>query len=266
MLDVRNLAVGLQGRYFPGDTSTSLQPLPREEPDSDALPTRFLKPIDLSSGRAVISLQDMINTTVALRSNIDLEVIHPTSQWPSSVFSTTSTMAPEEGEPVPLLSNQDQDPNALHVAQAISGLQREILLLRNDLNFELWLSRENAKHIGRLYQDRILMKTAETERQGLVGNERRFVFHAYSCAFLLVQQATRLSHASNKSCKRITRAQATSVECEKQVCRLDGGTTKEAERASRRKEELDCRGREFAPGGKRCEGKSQFVFEEYVGC
>ncbi|KAF9566237.1 hypothetical protein CPC08DRAFT_703975 [Agrocybe pediades] len=175
MLDVRNLAVGLQGRYHPGDTSTSLQPLPREGPDFDDLPTRFLKPIDLSSGRAVISLQDMINTTVALKSNIDLQVIQPTSQWPQSIFSTTST-APaedEESDPVAMaVASFDQDPN--NVAQAISGLQREILLLRNDLNFELWLSRENAKHIGRLYQDRILMRTAEAERQGLYNKLRTY--------------------------------------------------------------------------------------------
>ena len=55
-----------------------------------------------------------------------------------------------------------------HVAQAISALQREVLLLRNDLNLELWTARENVAHIGRLYKDRVLSRNEEAERQGLV--------------------------------------------------------------------------------------------------
>jgi len=53
-------------------------------------------------------------------------------------------------------------------------LQREILLLRNELNFELWVSRENVKHIGRLYQDHILSRSAEAERQGLHNTFRKY--------------------------------------------------------------------------------------------
>lgn len=162
MLDIRNLAVGIRTRYSL-DKKSSLSTTSEE---SDGLPDdpRFLRPIDLSSGRTVISLQDMINTTVALKSNLDLEVIQPSSSWSPAIFSSTTTSSPDQSS-----SSQDiQNQNISPVAQAISGLQRETLLLRNDLNFELWLSRENAKHIGRLYQDQILMRTAETERQGLV--------------------------------------------------------------------------------------------------
>lgn len=172
MLDIRNLAVGLRARYISGRPSPSLNPPESESSSttSDAKPPlepQVMKPIDLSSGRTVISLQDMIDTTIALKSKLDLEVIQPTSQWPHSLFSAIGVSSPEQND-LPPMATLEQDPNSLHVAQAISGLQREVLLLRNDLNFELWLSRENAKHIARLYQDRILMKTAETERQGLV--------------------------------------------------------------------------------------------------
>jgi hypothetical protein len=71
----------------------------------------------------------------------------------------------EEGD------GDDQDEETglpMHAVQAISELQREVLLLRNELNFELWLSRENIKHVGRLWHDRRLLQTAESERQGLV--------------------------------------------------------------------------------------------------
>jgi len=176
MLDLRNLAVALHSKYLgsqqmaPPQTSSSPNPLPEDSQESTISP-QFLRPIDVTSGKAVISLQDMINTTVALKSNLDVEVIQPSSQWPHSLFQTNSIPTSQRPSPQPLQQSQpssDEDQNAAHVAQAISGLQREVLLLRNDLNFELWLSRENSKHIGRLYQDRILMKTAEAERQGLV--------------------------------------------------------------------------------------------------
>ena len=166
MLDIRNLAVGIQARYASDEESsfatTSAQP--DGPPDATDGP-RFLRPIDLSSGKVVISLQDMINTTVALKSNLDLEVIQPSSPWSPAIFSNTTV------QPLPDQSSASQlneDQNNTPVITAFAGLQRQILLLRNDLNFELWLSRENAKHIGRLYQDQILMRTAETERQGLV--------------------------------------------------------------------------------------------------
>jgi hypothetical protein len=170
MLDIRNLVVGMRTRYSSDKdkegsvATTSAQPdgLPDTTDTTDG--PRFLRPIDLSSGRTVISLQDMINTTVALKSNLDLEVIQPSSSWSPSIFSTT-TAQPSPDQSSSSLHYEDQHNT---VTQAISGLQRQNLLLRNDLNFELWLSRENAKHIGRLYQDQILMRTAEVERQGLV--------------------------------------------------------------------------------------------------
>ena len=165
MLDIRNMVVGIRARYSldkttsPATTSAQADDSPPDVTDD----LRFLRPIDLSSGRTVISLQDMIDTTVALKSNLDLEVIQPSSSWSPAVFSNT-TSPNQSGS----FSQDNDQKTAFLVGQAISGLQREILLLRNDLNFELWLSRENSKHIGRLYQDQILMRNAETERQGLV--------------------------------------------------------------------------------------------------
>ncbi|SRR6266545_3889445 len=182
MLDLRNLAVALREKdkstpdqkqanfsqdSSPSKTSPITENNTKIQEDTSTTSSQFIRPIDLSSGKAVIFLQDMINATLTLKNNLDLEVVQPSSQWPHSLFQTNSipTSAPES----PTVVSHDEDFNALHVAQAISGLQREILLLRNDLNFELWLSRENAKHIGRLYEERVVMKSTEAERQGLVG-------------------------------------------------------------------------------------------------
>ena len=172
MLDIRNLAIGIRTRYDSDVKSSSATTLAQpDSPPNDTDRPQILRPIDLSSGKVVISLQDMINTTVALRSNLDLEVIQPSSFWSPAIFPSAT---PQSSFDESSLSqhNEDQthneDQNNTPVVRAISGLQRQNLVLRNDLNFELWLSRENSKHIGRLYQDQILIRTAETERQGLV--------------------------------------------------------------------------------------------------
>lgn len=151
MLDVRNSALGLQShdQLLQGDVEVD-----------DGLPSHLIRPIQITTEKTTISLQDMIDMTVALKSNLDVEIIHPVSQWPHSLFALPSRLSSGE--------NSESKEVPSHIAQIISGLQRELLLLRNELNFELWLSRENVQHIGRLYQDRIVAKSAEAERQGLV--------------------------------------------------------------------------------------------------
>lgn len=152
-----------------------------EDLSSNAL-TPHPHPIGLQAppGRPRISLQYMMSASVALKSNMDIEVIQPSNTWPSGLFPTAasspsrgSISLPPESESSSLLHPESHGHEHAqhipsHVVQAISGLQREVLLLRNELNFELWLSRENVKHIGRLFQDRIMSKNAENERQGLV--------------------------------------------------------------------------------------------------
>ena len=56
-----------------------------------------------------------------------------------------------------------------HAREAIAALQKEVLLLRNELNIELFLRREAVQHIGTLVDTRIAEDGAEKERQGLVG-------------------------------------------------------------------------------------------------
>lgn len=201
MLDLRNAAFGMRERHpellqhtytadithpifeSEGDISFFASPPPLDQEDlfaADPTPHQPSVGLDNVPGRTRISLQDMISTSVALKSNLDVEILKSSASWPSRLFPTAtsspskaSISLPPESEPSTFLQpeNFGHDPNqpmASHVIQAVSGLQREVLLLRNELNFELWLSRENVRHIGRLYQDRILSKNAEAERQGLV--------------------------------------------------------------------------------------------------
>lgn len=215
MLDVRNTALGMQQRT---PTVLSTDPEPASAPlSSSALATPLgpqslgtstvssptVRPVDLSSGKPQVSLQDMIETSIALRSGLDVEIVQPAPAWssgavasssnvrPPSVF-TMDTAAPEHRSTSPPTSIGDAasvrpgsiggvsvagaggDHVPVQMVQALAGLQREVLLLRNELNFELWNARENVKHIGRLYQDRVLSKTAEMERQGLHNKLREY--------------------------------------------------------------------------------------------
>jgi hypothetical protein len=118
-------------------------------------------------GKPRVSLQDMVNTSIALKSNLDVDIVDPTPIWPYSLLLSEAT-AQSPGKPEPGSS----------VVQGIAGLQREVLLLRNELNFESWLARENVRQIGRLFEQRIMRRNAEVERQNLVSTLRH---HHCSC-------------------------------------------------------------------------------------
>ncbi|CCM02390.1 uncharacterized protein FIBRA_04488 [Fibroporia radiculosa] len=209
MLDMRNAALGIQQRA-PAVLSTdpvsppSPVPVPVVHPSSTSahaslVSSPTIRPEELSmpalggvSGKPRVSLQDMISVSVALKSGLDVEVVHPSTSWSAgSISSHPTTRSPsldvvrEETEKTDVQQRQEESaqiaqastsgqPTPTHIGQALAGLQREVLLLRNELNFELWNARENVKHIGRLYQDRVLSKTAEVERQGLHNKLREY--------------------------------------------------------------------------------------------
>jgi hypothetical protein len=119
--------------------------------------------------RLRLSLQDMLTTSVALRSDLDVDVVDTYPTWPLHLFPPD---APAQGSSrasfVSVAESGERDDVPLHVAHALASLQREVLLLRNELAFELWISRENVKQIARLFEHRIHSRDAEIERQGLV--------------------------------------------------------------------------------------------------
>lgn len=169
LLDVRTNALAIRSRNSDpsSDYESSLSDQPTTSDEEDGKTARSLHSTEHSSRKLVISLQDMINTSLILKSHSELEIAKPVAQWPYALFASSSRS--RSAGPSPEASPGADIGNMAHVSHAISSLQREILLLRNELNFELWLSRENVKHIGRLYQERILRSVTEAERQGLVG-------------------------------------------------------------------------------------------------
>lgn len=192
MMDIRNLAVGLRERYgYRGsndlppcseETKTEQGDVAQSGPDSEvervtleaeSTPessderSRFITPSDLSNGHFLISLANMVDVTNALRANIDVEFITSNIQRIASLPSRSPSPVKRE-RVISSRTMTETEYGVENTVHTVAGLQREVLLLRNELNFELWIQRENVKHVGRLYQDRILMKNAEAERQGLV--------------------------------------------------------------------------------------------------
>lgn len=157
MLDVRNAAIGLRER--PPDPRPGAHALEVPEPEAPEDPV-----LDTPRARPRVSLQAMIATALALRSGREIELVDAPAGWNAGVFA--------EGDAESALSEESEgraDAEVpAHALQAIAGLQREVVLLRNELNFELWLNRENVRHVGRLYTDSVLSKDAEVEQQGLV--------------------------------------------------------------------------------------------------
>ncbi|KAG0187063.1 hypothetical protein DFQ28_006931 [Apophysomyces sp. BC1034] len=54
----------------------------------------------------------------------------------------------------------------------IAALKREVLLLRNELNFELFLKQQHLQHIGRLHREHVFDSSVEAERQQLYNTTR----------------------------------------------------------------------------------------------
>jgi hypothetical protein len=194
MLDVRDTALSLG--HLPGasedhdSNQDSLQenndshppsPLQPSAPQGDKSVVVELRSTGFSlNERPRVSVQDILATYHVLKSGVEIDIIDPTPHWPHMLaHSSTSPPLSGSGSTSRASPKESDETIPLHVAVAISGLQRENLLLRTELNYELWLKSENVKRIGRLYADRILMKGAEVERQGLVS-----LFPTASCPYV----------------------------------------------------------------------------------
>ncbi|CAG8434079.1 5283_t:CDS:10 [Diversispora eburnea] len=121
-----------------------------------------------------ISMQEIVDVHKALKSGVDIVV--GDDPWASKIISysnvPSSLLHPPPSLPLPSLPQESplpqktQKPLLLQQA-SISFLQREIMLLRNELNFELYLKQQYLQHIGRLHRDHILDSRVEAEHQNL---------------------------------------------------------------------------------------------------
>ena len=69
----------------------------------------------------------------------------------------------------------------------IAALKREVLLLRNELNFELFVKQQHLQHMGRLHREHVVDSSVEAERQRTVYYKPFFFcnYAIYVCLYYL---------------------------------------------------------------------------------
>ena len=140
--------------------------------------------------RTAISVQQLVDMHLALKSGLPLEI--------TSDSAEDATATPRAGSPSRALpafetaantlceqlseertegggSPMSQAPSGLHHAgklkdDAIALLQRDSLLLMNELNFELFLRRQHLAQVAALHTENINSRKSEMERQRMVRN------------------------------------------------------------------------------------------------
>ncbi|KAG8686894.1 hypothetical protein FRC08_012275 [Ceratobasidium sp. 394] len=159
LLDIQNAQRGATGHsilyYVPptprGSSNPTLQP-PSVNPVNLPLPPSPAEPqTDPASRRSSAddsrkSLQIMIDTHAALTA----PMLPP--------------LPPDQDAPGPETQTR---PRYIVAEEALSILQRDVLILKNQLNFEVYLKELVQQHVGRLHRDTIVSRGEEAERQGL---------------------------------------------------------------------------------------------------
>ncbi|CAG8680641.1 4608_t:CDS:2, partial [Cetraspora pellucida] len=110
-----------------------------------------------------ISIQEIMDVHQALKSGV--EIVVGDDPWDSKIISSNSISSTSPSDQS--LSVAQSFMPSSNVQASIAFLQREIMLLRNELNFELYLKQQHLQHIGRLHRDHVLDISAEAERQNL---------------------------------------------------------------------------------------------------
>lgn len=114
---------------------------------------------------ATAMASNIINLHKALKSGS--EVLVGDDVWDSTGI--------KEQETTTIKEEKEEEEISLKTNLLLAGLKREVLLLRNELNFELFLKQQHLQHIGRLHREHVLDSSVEAERQQLVKKKSCFM-------------------------------------------------------------------------------------------
>jgi len=147
---------------------------------STDVPDTFEIPPMSKSLKSAVSVKSMASPLLQGRDVMDSPTLPPAKDTRKLEFPSPST-APHPRFPT-------QQPSLESFAQSVAGqnqstqgdfqnstmatLQREIMLLRNDLNFERYLKLQHLSHIGQLQRKHIKEATAEAETQNLINTNK----------------------------------------------------------------------------------------------
>ncbi|GAB5592451.1 hypothetical protein Unana1_07351 [Umbelopsis nana] len=129
-----------------------------------------------------VSIANVLNVHRALKSGA--EVVVGDDVWESGLekFPTSQEASPDatdktpsEGAPTPvpnIMMAAEDDATPSEQKLLVAALKREVLLLRNEMNFEMFLKQQHLQHIGRLHREHVMDTSVEAERQQLYNTTR----------------------------------------------------------------------------------------------
>lgn len=128
---------------------------------------------DAKTRRAPLHI--LVTTAVAMKTGRERALLDPRA-GPAQLFQSAGSQPMLSPQPPASEEQEAQDeaPAAggvsipANVLECLAVLQREVMMLRNELNVELYLKRECVRHVGRLQMDYVTSRRAELERQSLV--------------------------------------------------------------------------------------------------
>lgn len=149
------------------NTQSTMFVSPSEGPDvpqTFEVPTRSKSTKSFKSGNDVMDSPTLPPTKDAKK--------HDPVGVPATLLEKFVAKQPSLDGFVQSVTTSNSPTNANFRGQTMASLQREIMLLRNDLNFERYLKLQHLTHIGQLQRKNIKEATAEAETQNLLNTNK----------------------------------------------------------------------------------------------
>ncbi|KAJ5000945.1 Tuberous sclerosis 1 protein-like protein [Colletotrichum sp. SAR 10_66] len=155
-------------------SSLSSQPSNRnslEAPRTDVPGDSPTLPPQLNPSSSHTHLQDMIHSNKVIKSGLHQSLAN--DSVPSLALSHQDSAAEKSSTQLPPPPAAISAPSSAADGQTqIAFLQRQLLLLQNDLNFERYLKQQHMAHIGELRRRQVQEAASEAETQNLILNNR----------------------------------------------------------------------------------------------
>lgn len=148
--------------------------------NTPSVPDGFEIPPRSKSLKSAVSIKSMASPLLKGRDMMDSPTLPPTKEPTKLDLPSPSATAahrfvveqPNLDNFARSVSGQSQISQSEFHNHTMSSLQREIMLLRNDLNFERYLKLQHLAHIGQLQRKHIKEATAEAETQNLINTNK----------------------------------------------------------------------------------------------
>lgn len=164
--------------------SPEIRPRDNKTPDSPTIP-HTLSPSDEDRVQDMIRLQETLRANFMDSKNISTHSLNqpngppPTGHPPGPPPGYGSVTASPRLDAYVHSLNHNTVPRSPALRPAgsdtqgnVAFLQREVMLLKNDLNFERYLKQQHLSHIGHLQRKHIKEATAEAETQNLINTNK----------------------------------------------------------------------------------------------